>query len=119
MAISMRHCRRDSPSADGAFKVTREIPVQRPRVIYPGLCQALPRSLQSETYGINPRNWWMTRMAAMDQPIDQSSSTTNDWAEHERTYRGLVKAVFIFAPHVLLILPILAAGSCMDLRRQP
>jgi Bacterial aa3 type cytochrome c oxidase subunit IV len=45
-------------------------------------------------------------MAAIDQPIDQPSST--DWAEHERTYRGFVKGVFIFAAHVLLILLVLA-----------
>jgi Bacterial aa3 type cytochrome c oxidase subunit IV len=50
----------------------------------------------------------MTRMAALDQPVDRPSSTTKDWAEHERTYRGFVKGVFIFAAHVLLILLILA-----------
>ena len=31
-----------------------------------------------------------------------------DWAEHERTYKGFVKGVFIFAAHVLVILLILA-----------
>jgi len=50
----------------------------------------------------------MTLMATLDQPVDQPSSKTNDWAEHERTYRGFVKGVFIFAAHVLLVLLILA-----------
>lgn len=32
----------------------------------------------------------------------------HDWAEHQRTYRGFVKGVFIFAAHVLVILLVLA-----------
>jgi hypothetical protein len=50
----------------------------------------------------------MTPMAALDQPVNRPSSTTNDWAEHERTYRAFVKGVFIFAAHVLLVLLLLA-----------
>jgi hypothetical protein len=47
-------------------------------------------------------------MAALDQPVDRPSSRTSDRAEHERTYRGFVKGVFIFAAHGLLMLLILA-----------
>ena len=32
----------------------------------------------------------------------------DDWAEHQRTYRGFVRSVFIFAAHVLVILLLLA-----------
>jgi hypothetical protein len=35
-------------------------------------------------------------------------SAEDDWAEHQRTYRGFVKGVLIFAAHVLAILLILA-----------
>lgn len=31
-----------------------------------------------------------------------------DWAEHERTYKGFVTGVFLFAGHVLVVLLILA-----------
>ena len=31
-----------------------------------------------------------------------------DWAEHERTYRGFVKGVLLFAAHVLVVLLVLA-----------
>ncbi len=31
-----------------------------------------------------------------------------DWAEHERTYRGFVKGVVVFTAHVFVILLILA-----------
>lgn len=37
--------------------------------------------------------------------------TQADYAEHERTYRYFVKAVAIFAAHVLLILIILAYAT--------
>jgi hypothetical protein len=47
----------------------------------------------------------MTPMAALDRPVDQLPSKTNDWAEHDR---GFVKGVFIFAAPVLLVLMILA-----------
>ena len=50
----------------------------------------------------------MTRMATRNPPLDQALSKSNDWAEHERTYRGFVKGVLIFAAHVFLILLILA-----------
>jgi hypothetical protein len=32
----------------------------------------------------------------------------DDWAEHERTYKGFVRGVLLFAAHVLIILLILA-----------
>jgi len=32
----------------------------------------------------------------------------DDWAEHERTYRGFVTGVIIFAAHVLIVLLVLA-----------
>lgn len=35
-------------------------------------------------------------------------SAQDDWAEHERTYRGFVKGVLLFAAHVFVILLILA-----------
>lgn len=44
------------------------------------------------------------RMAALQRP----PSPQDDWIEHERTYRGFVKGVFIFAAHVLVVLLILA-----------
>ena len=31
-----------------------------------------------------------------------------DWAEHERTYRGFVKGVLLFAAHILVVLLLLA-----------
>jgi hypothetical protein len=43
----------------------------------------------------------------MAQP-DTVSSAQDDWAEHQRTYRGFVKGVLIFAAHVIAILLILA-----------
>jgi hypothetical protein len=38
----------------------------------------------------------------------QTRSPQDDWAEHERTYKGFVKGVFLFAVHALAILLILA-----------
>lgn len=35
-------------------------------------------------------------------------SSQDDWAEHERTYRGFVKGVVLFAAHALIILLVLA-----------
>ena len=40
--------------------------------------------------------------------VIQPSSPQDDWAEHERTYRGFVRGVLLFAAHVLIILLILA-----------
>ncbi len=43
----------------------------------------------------------------MDYP-ERVPSAQDEWAEHERTYRGFVRGVFIFAAHVLVILLVLA-----------
>jgi hypothetical protein len=40
--------------------------------------------------------------------VDRATTLQEDWAEHERTYRGFVKGVVLFAAHVLVILLILA-----------
>lgn len=40
--------------------------------------------------------------------VDRPTTPQEDWAEHERTYRGFVKGVVLFAAHVLAILLILA-----------
>jgi len=39
---------------------------------------------------------------------DASPTVGENWAEHERTYRGFVKGVVIFTAHVFVILLILA-----------
>ena len=39
--------------------------------------------------------------------VEQAASS-EDFAEHEKTYRYFVRGVFLFAAHVLLILLILA-----------
>jgi hypothetical protein len=39
---------------------------------------------------------------------ERAPTAQDDWAEHERTYRGFVKGVLIFAAHALAILLILA-----------
>jgi len=43
-------------------------------------------------------------MAKADHP----TTSQENWAEHERTYRGFVKGVVIFTAHVFVILLILA-----------
>ena len=40
--------------------------------------------------------------------VDAPPTTEENWAEHERTYRGFVKGVVIFSAHVFVILLILA-----------
>ena len=40
--------------------------------------------------------------------VQDNSTPQEDWAEHERTYRGFVKGVLIFAAHVLVIMLLLA-----------
>jgi hypothetical protein len=40
--------------------------------------------------------------------LDAPATVPEDWAEHERTYRGFVKGVVIFTAHVFVILLILA-----------
>src|SRR5205814_10347874 len=40
--------------------------------------------------------------------VIQPSSPQDDWSEHERTYRGFVRGVLLFAAHVLISLLILA-----------
>ena len=40
--------------------------------------------------------------------VDPAPTAQENWAEHERTYRGFVKGVFIFTAHVFVILLILA-----------
>jgi hypothetical protein len=45
---------------------------------------------------------------------NEATTAQENWAEHERTYRGFVKGVTIFTAHVFVILLILAwvfAGS--------
>jgi hypothetical protein len=39
--------------------------------------------------------------------VNQASAQQDEWAEHERTYKGFVKGVIIFATHVLVVLLIL------------
>jgi aa3 type cytochrome c oxidase subunit IV len=43
-------------------------------------------------------------MATLSQP----PTPAEDWAEHQRTYKGFVRGVLLFAAHVLVILLILA-----------
>jgi hypothetical protein len=40
--------------------------------------------------------------------VDRPTTSQENWAEHERTYRGFVKGVVLFTAHVVLILLILA-----------
>ena len=40
--------------------------------------------------------------------LDRTPSPRDDWAEHEKTYRGFVRGVTIFAAHVLIVLLVLA-----------
>lgn len=40
--------------------------------------------------------------------VDAPPTVEENWAEHERTYRGFVKGVVIFTAHVFVILLILA-----------
>jgi hypothetical protein len=40
--------------------------------------------------------------------VDRPRISQEDWAEHERTYRGFVRGVVLFSAHVVLILLILA-----------
>jgi len=40
--------------------------------------------------------------------VDAPPTVEENWAEHERTYRGFVKGVVIFTAHVFAILLILA-----------
>jgi hypothetical protein len=40
--------------------------------------------------------------------LEGPTTVEEDWDEHERTYRGFVKGVLIFAAHALVILLILA-----------
>ena len=46
---------------------------------------------------------WQTMASPEQQPTAQE-----DWAEHERTYRGFVKGVVVFTAHVFVILLLLA-----------
>ena len=39
-------------------------------------------------------------MATLSRP----PTPAEDWTEHQRTYKGLVRGVFLFAAHVLVIL---------------
>jgi hypothetical protein len=39
---------------------------------------------------------------------DHQLTAQHDWTEHERTYRGFVKGVVVFAAHVFVILLFLA-----------
>jgi hypothetical protein len=39
---------------------------------------------------------------------DKLPTPQQDWAEHERVYRGFVKGVLLFSTHVLVILLLLA-----------
>ena len=53
------------------------------------------------------------RIATMAK-ANEATTAQENWAEHERTYRGFVKGVVIFTAHVFVILLILAwvfAGS--------
>ena len=43
-------------------------------------------------------------MATLSRP----PTPEEDWAEHARTYRGLMRGVILFAAHVLIVLLILA-----------
>jgi Bacterial aa3 type cytochrome c oxidase subunit IV len=40
--------------------------------------------------------------------VEAPPTAEENWAEHERTYRGFVKGVVIFTAHVFVILLILA-----------
>jgi hypothetical protein len=37
----------------------------------------------------------------------QASAHQDDWTEHQRTYKGFVRGVVLFAAHVLVVLLIL------------
>jgi hypothetical protein len=39
--------------------------------------------------------------------LHQAPAPQDEWAEHERTYKGFVRGVIIFAAHVLVVLLIL------------
>jgi hypothetical protein len=39
--------------------------------------------------------------------LNEASAQPDEWAEHERTYKGFVRGVIIFAAHVLVVLLIL------------
>jgi hypothetical protein len=41
------------------------------------------------------------------QDLGQTSARQDEWAEHERTYKGFVRGVIIFTAHVLVVLLIL------------
>jgi hypothetical protein len=45
-------------------------------------------------------------MTATKSP-NEASAPQDDWVEHERTYKGFVRGVIIFAAHVLVVLLIL------------
>jgi hypothetical protein len=40
--------------------------------------------------------------------LDRTRARQDDWAEHERTYKGFVLGVALFAMHALVILLVLA-----------
>ena len=41
--------------------------------------------------------------------LDEASAHQDEWAEHERTYKGFVRGVVLFAAHVLVVLLICGA----------
>ena len=56
----------------------------------------------------------MDAQGQVNMASDQQLTAREDWAEHERTYRGFVKGVVVFTAHVFVILLVLAwvfAGS--------
>jgi aa3 type cytochrome c oxidase subunit IV len=50
----------------------------------------------------------MDAQGQVNMDSDQQLSAPEDWAEHERTYRGFVKGVVVFTAHVFVILLFLA-----------
>jgi hypothetical protein len=40
--------------------------------------------------------------------MDETPAPREDWAEHERTYKGFVKGVIVFVAHAFIVLLILA-----------
>ena len=40
--------------------------------------------------------------------IGETPAPREDWAEHERTYKGFVKGVIVFVAHAFVVLLILA-----------